>query len=122
MGFFSERTDGMRAPRKKKQTGETMRLLFLVTQVGLCMISALAVGGLLGYGLDRLFGTLPVLTIVGLFLGVAAGFRSVWLLLSKYTKEPEEAEAPKADAKLLAAEEEFRRWKQERGVKEDRRD
>ena len=112
----------MRAPRKKKQTGETMRLLFLVTQVGLCMISALAVGGLLGYGLDRLFGTLPVLTIVGLFLGVAAGFRSVWTLLGGYTKEPEEAVAPKTDAKLLAAEEEFRRWKQERGAKEDRRD
>ena len=62
----------MRDSRKKKQTGETMRMLFLVTQIGLCMMSAIAVGGLLGYGLDRLLGTLPILTIGGLLLGVAA--------------------------------------------------
>ena len=101
----------MRDQRKKKQTGETMRMLFLVTQIGLCMVCAVAVGGLLGYGLDRLLRTLPVLTIIGLFLGVAAGFRSTWTLVGRYAKDPEQAETPPFDAKQAEAEAEFRRWK-----------
>ncbi|MBQ6661657.1 MAG: AtpZ/AtpI family protein [Lachnospiraceae bacterium] len=105
----------MSDPRKKKQTGETLRMLFLVTQVGLCMASALAVGGLLGYGADRLFGTLPILTIVGLFLGMAAGFRSAWALVAKYTRDSQEPEKPVKDEKLAEAEKEFQRWKNSRG-------
>ena len=101
----------MRDQRKKKQTGETMRMLFLVTQIGLCMVSALAVGGLLGYGADRLFHTLPVLTIVGLFLGIAAGFRSTWALVERYAKDPEQPAPEAKDAKQAEAEAEFRRWK-----------
>ena len=110
----------MRNPRKKKQTGETMRMLFLVTQVGLCMISAIAVGGLLGYGADRLFGTSPILFFVGFVLGIAAGFRSAWMLLRKYVKdpaeEPEKTEAEKLrEEQLRQTEEEFRRWKEQKG-------
>lgn len=105
----------MRDSRKKKQTGDTMRMLFLVTQIGLCMVSAIAVGGLLGCGADRLFGTLPVLTIVGLLLGVVAGFRSVWSLVAKYAKDPEPPEAKPVDAKQAEAEAEFQRWKNRKG-------
>ncbi len=105
----------MRDSRKKKQTGETMRMLFLVTQIGLCMMSAIAVGGLLGYGLDRLLGTLPILTIVGLLLGVAAGFRSVWSLIAKYAKDPEPPKTEPADAKQAEADAEFLRWKNRKG-------
>ena len=101
----------MRDQRKKKQTGETMRMLFLVTQIGLSMVCAVAVGGLLGYGADRLFHTLPVLTIIGLFLGVAAGFRSTWSLVGRYAKDPEPPVAAPVDEKLAEAEAEFRRWK-----------
>ncbi|MBR5711969.1 MAG: AtpZ/AtpI family protein [Lachnospiraceae bacterium] len=95
-----------------------MRAIFLVTQIGLCMASALAVGGLLGYGADRLLKTLPVFTIIGLFLGIAAGFRSVWALVARYTKDPEEPVAPVKDPKMEAAEEEFRQWKNRRDGQE----
>lgn len=101
----------MRDRRKKTQTSETMRMLFLVTQIGLSMVCALAVGGLLGYGADRLFHTLPVFTIIGLFLGVAAGFRTTWQLVANYAKDPEPSAAAKADARQEEAEAEFRRWK-----------
>ena len=101
----------MRDQRKKKQTGETMRMLFLVTQIGLSMVCAVAVGGLLGYGLDRLLHTLPVITIIGLFLGVAAGFRSTWALVGRYTKDLEQKEAAPVDRKQAEAEAEFRKWK-----------
>lgn len=105
----------MRDRRGQKQTGETMRMLFLVTQIGLCMVSALAVGGLLGYGLDRLLGTLPVLTVIGLFLGIAAGFRSTWMLVGRYAKDPEPPAEKPTDAKQAEAEAEFQRWKNRKG-------
>jgi len=98
------------------RTGETLRMLFLVTQVGLCMLSAIAVGGLLGYGADRLAGTSPLLLIAGLVLGIAAGFRSVWTLLRKYVKNPAEAPEPSEEERLREeqlrrTEEEFLRWR-----------
>ena len=84
----------MRDSRKKKQTGETMRMLFLVTQIGLCMVSAIA---------------------VGLLLGVAAGFRSVWSLIARYAKDPEPPKTEPADAKQAEADAEFLRWKNRKG-------
>ncbi|HET7369780.1 MAG TPA: AtpZ/AtpI family protein [Gammaproteobacteria bacterium] len=41
------------------------------------MVSALVVGGLIGWGLDWLFGTKPILMIVFFMLGAAAGIRNV---------------------------------------------
>jgi ATP synthase protein I len=41
-------------------------------------------GGLIGYGLDALFGTKPWLTLVLLFLGFAVGIRNV-LRISRIT-------------------------------------
>ena len=109
----------MRDQRKKKQTGETMRMLFLVTQIGLCMISALAVGGLLGYGADRLFHASPVFTIIGLFVGIAAGFSSTWSLVRRYAEDPEQDEAKPVDAKQAEADAEFLRWKQRKAESEE---
>ena len=39
------------------------------------LVAALVVGGLLGLGLDRLFGTAPWIMVVGLMFGFAAGVR-----------------------------------------------
>lgn len=41
------------------------------------LVAAVVVGGGIGWGLDRLFGTSPILLIVMFFFGVAAGFRNV---------------------------------------------
>lgn len=40
-------------------------------------IAGIAVGGAIGYGIDRLFGTLPVGLVVFLMLGFAAGVLNV---------------------------------------------
>jgi ATP synthase protein I len=47
--------------------------------IGLHMVSGVAVGCGLGWLLDLLLGTRPWLLLVFLVLGVAAGFRNVWL-------------------------------------------
>jgi ATP synthase protein I len=40
-------------------------------------IAGIAVGGAIGYGIDRLFGTLPIGLVVFLMLGFAAGVLNV---------------------------------------------
>ncbi len=42
-------------------------------RIGLELVVGIAVGGGLGYGLDWLLGTMPLLLVLGLFLGLAAG-------------------------------------------------
>ena len=41
------------------------------------LVAAILVGGLVGYGLDKLFGTKPWLFLVFFFLGFAAGIVNV---------------------------------------------
>jgi ATP synthase protein I len=41
------------------------------------LVAAVAVGGGIGWGLDRLLGTSPILMIVMLLFGIAAGFVNV---------------------------------------------
>ena len=47
-------------------------------RVGVELVSALLVAVAIGYGLDRLFGTLPILTAVFVPIGGAAGILNVW--------------------------------------------
>ena len=47
-------------------------------RVGIELVSALVVAVAIGYGLDRLLGTKPILTAVFVLLGGAAGVLNVW--------------------------------------------
>jgi ATP synthase protein I len=51
-------------------------------RVGVEMVAALIVAVAIGYGLDRLFGTKPILTAVFVLLGGAAGVLNVWRLFA----------------------------------------
>jgi ATP synthase protein I len=57
-------------------------------RVGVELVSALVVGVAIGYGLDRLFGTTPILTAVFVPLGGAAGVVNLWRLFAP--KKPAE--------------------------------
>ncbi len=47
-------------------------------RVGIELVSALVVAVAIGYGLDYLFGTKPILMAVFVLLGGAAGVLNVW--------------------------------------------
>jgi ATP synthase protein I len=47
-------------------------------RVGIEMVSALLVGVAIGWGLDRVLGTKPILLAVFVLLGGAAGVLNVW--------------------------------------------
>ena len=45
-----------------------------LSTVGVALVAATAIGLAIGYGLDRLFGTTPWLTLTFTLFGIAAGF------------------------------------------------
>jgi ATP synthase protein I len=61
----------------------TIRTLSLVSTVGMAMALSIALGAGIGYYLDKFFGTGPWLTLVFLGFGIAAAFRSLYILYKK---------------------------------------
>ena len=51
-----------------------LRQLARLSTLGITLVAATAIGLLIGYGLDRLFGTEPWLTMLFALFGIAAGF------------------------------------------------
>lgn len=47
-------------------------------RAGVELVGGLIGGGLIGYGLDRVFGTSPILFILFLLLGVLTGFYNIY--------------------------------------------
>jgi ATP synthase protein I len=70
------------------------RFLGDVLSFGWVLPAAIAAGAGLGWLLDRLLHTSPVLTIVFAFLGAAAGFRQVWKEMESLAKDDDPG-APK---------------------------
>ncbi|MFQ5828566.1 MAG: AtpZ/AtpI family protein [Candidatus Methylomirabilia bacterium] len=54
------------------------RVLGVLASVGITFVVATAGGALLGYFLDRWLGSSPWLTLLGLALGIASGFRELF--------------------------------------------
>jgi ATP synthase protein I len=59
-------------------------------QVGIELVAGVIGGALLGYGLDRWFGTWPILFLVLFFLGAAAGMLNAYRYLRKISEVPED--------------------------------
>jgi ATP synthase protein I len=68
------------APSEKDALGGSAMGIGL--RVGLELVSALVVAVAIGYGLDRLFHTTPILTVVFVPLGGAAGVANLWRILA----------------------------------------
>jgi len=55
-----------------------LRQLARLSTIGISLVAATAIGLLIGYGLDWLFGTRPWLTMVFAVFGIAAGFLNLF--------------------------------------------
>jgi len=51
--------------------------------VGIHLVVSTFVGLAIGYGLDKLFGTSPYLTVIFLIIGIIAGFRELIRIAKK---------------------------------------
>ena len=99
----------------KGERREIIGMLLLILQIGIAMIAAVVVGGILGFFLSKWLG-IKWLILPGIGLGIIAGYRNVYDMVRKYTKEEkaENAEEDEAAKRRKAAEEEFRKWKEEK--------
>jgi ATP synthase protein I len=74
---------GLDAPPVKPNSGDAgMSPWGIGMRVGIELVAALVVAVAIGYGLDRLFGTKPILTALFVLLGGAAGILNVWRLFA----------------------------------------
>jgi ATP synthase protein I len=73
-----------RSPGRKKDDRKELRQYFSLSALGIEIGVALAIALLIGWYLDRLFGTSrPWFTIAFMFFGIAAGFRNIIRLARK---------------------------------------
>jgi len=63
------------------------------------LLAAVIVGGALGWGLDRVFGTAPILFFLLFFLGVAAGFFNVLRTAREMNESARPPDGPGAQGK-----------------------
>ncbi|MBF0541280.1 MAG: AtpZ/AtpI family protein [Nitrospirae bacterium] len=57
--------------------------LLSASQVGIQIVISTFVGLAMGYGLDKLFGTAPILMLIFLTLGIIAGFVELFRTVKK---------------------------------------
>jgi len=75
---------------KRAENAEIVRAFSMLFQLGLSIMIPIALSIFIGYKLDRLFETGNILLLVFLFVGMAAGIRSVYVLTkSFYSKDLE---------------------------------
>lgn len=68
---------------KKKSWMNYVRYLNLAFSFGVTMILAILLGFYGGDWVDRRLGTSPIFLLLGIFLGIGAGFYNLWSELSK---------------------------------------
>jgi ATP synthase protein I len=64
-----------------------MRKAGLASGIGITLVLATFLGGLMGYGLDRLLGTKPWLLILFTLLGIVAGFVEMFRIVIRLSKD-----------------------------------
>ncbi len=66
-----------------------IKALSFLSTIGMAMAISIAMGALIGYYLDRHFNTRPWFSYIFLGLGIAAAFRSLYVLYKRGKKELE---------------------------------
>lgn len=78
---------------KKEAKSEFFRLLGVASTVGINLVISTLIGFAIGYVLDKkVFNTFPWLTIIFLILGIAAGFKYLFKIVSKMDKNKDSGE------------------------------
>jgi ATP synthase protein I len=70
-----------------KETKQTAIQMARVSSIGIAMVIAIFGCFYLGRWLDQQLETAPYLTLLFLLIGIAAGFRNMYLLVKRYVKD-----------------------------------
>jgi F0F1-type ATP synthase assembly protein I len=69
-----------------------LKSLGSVSTMGIAMALAIAIGVYIGLKLDQWFGTKPWFFFIFMFIGIAAGFRNMFILAGREMKRNEPGE------------------------------
>ena len=67
----------------EKDTKSLIKTLGMVSSMGISVALAIAIGVFIGLQLDKWFGTNPWFFFIFLFIGIAAGFRNIYIIAGK---------------------------------------
>lgn len=81
------KVEGRRKPTPEAPEGHR-RAMGQALRLSTELVAGVAIGGLIGWALDRLFGTAPFLMVVFLILGAAAGIMNVVRTANSMQGEP----------------------------------
>lgn len=62
---------------------DLLRNLAMVSSMGISVVMAIGIGVWFGLTLDRWFGTKPWFFYIFLFIGIAAGFKNIYVIAGK---------------------------------------
>ena len=82
-----------------EQRRQLIKSLGFLSGLGISMVAATLIGLAMGYYLDRWLGTNPWLTLIFLCLGIAAGFRNVYILTDRELKRQQAESSSEGDNK-----------------------
>lgn len=81
----------MRKRDKKKEKKEILSALAMITQIGLAMMTCMAISFGIGYYIDRLVGT-RFWVMIFLVIGILASIRSLFILTGRFQPSDKNAE------------------------------
>ena len=70
-----------------REHNQIFKMIALISQIGITMLSSVFICGLIGYLIDDRFGTHLFLPL--LIFGVAGGYRAVYSLIKQFIKKKE---------------------------------
>ena len=72
------------------EPGRTWAYFALFSEIGFVLLVTTLAGVGIGYWVDNRLNTIPVFVLIGLFAGLGAGARAVWVLISRFLARMEE--------------------------------
>jgi ATP synthase protein I len=76
---------------------QLMKSLSFLSSLGIAMVAASFIGLFIGIYLDKWLGTKPWMTIIWLGIGIASGFRNIFILTRRALREQEPEEPRQQD-------------------------
>jgi ATP synthase protein I len=92
-------------PEQNNKKGQSFKefkdasLLATVSSIGISMVLATFMGFGAGYWLDKQLGTSPWLLIIGLLIGIVAGFKNIFVIIDRVEKEQKKNESNSSEPK-----------------------
>jgi F0F1-type ATP synthase assembly protein I len=71
----------------QQETRKYIKLLAMVSSMGISMVLALVIAIAIGYYLDKWFQTSPVFFLIFMIFGIVAGFRNIYILMKRAEKD-----------------------------------